>query len=103
MLRLLTIGLLLSAVWVFHLTMPQKNIVYIPATSQEIKVRPAGLDVGLIKVVSLEEAERRHKQKWGNKEPEPYVVDDSECWFNDCELEWTVRLVKFEIGRILAS
>ena len=103
MLKLLTISLLLSAVWVFHTTMPQKNIVYLPATSQDIRVRPAGLDVGSIKVVSLEEADRRHKQKWGNKEPEPYVVDDSECWFNDCDVEWTIRLAKFELVSFFSS
>jgi hypothetical protein len=103
MLRLLTIGLLLSTVWVFHSTMPQKNIVYIPATGQDIKLRPAGFDVGSIKVVSLEQAERLYEERWGKKEPELYLVDNSECWFNDCDLEWTIRLAKFELFRFLST
>ena len=103
MLRLLTVGFLCSAVWVMHSTMPQKHIFFIPASSEDIKVRPVGFDSASLEVVSLEEADRRYKERFGDKQPEPYVVDNSRCWFNDCDLEWTIRLAKFEIVSFFSS
>tara|TARA_X000000950_G_C13514083_1_gene496881 strand:+ start:405 stop:590 length:186 start_codon:yes stop_codon:yes gene_type:complete len=40
--KLFTVMLLLASAWIFHATMPQKQIVVIPATSDVIKVRPVG-------------------------------------------------------------
>ena len=53
--KLVTITLLLASVWIFHLTMSQKQIVFIPAAGDEIKVRPIGHLAGM-PLDSLDEA-----------------------------------------------
>ena len=40
--KLVTITLLLASVWIFHATMPPKQIAFIPAINDVIKVRPMG-------------------------------------------------------------
>lgn len=101
--RLLTIGFLLSAVWVLQSTTPTKNVAVITASNNGIKARPAGFQSVSMEVVTLEEADRRYNEKWGDKEPEPFVTDNSHCWFNDCELEWAIRLAKFELVNFFSS
>ena len=91
--KLFTVVLLLSSVWIFHATMPQKQIAFIPAASDVIKVRPASSFESALKVVSLEEAEKRYIVQWGHELTDPYGnYDDSNCWFNDCLLEINIRI-----------
>ena len=91
--KLATITLLLASVWIFHATMPQRQIAFIPAASDVIKVRPANSFESAPKVVSLEEAEKRYITQWGHELPDPYGnYDDSNCWFNDCLLEINIRI-----------
>ena len=90
--KLVTITLLLASIWILHATMPKKHIVFIPAASDAMKVRPAGFHGSLPKVVSLEEANKRYVAKWGHELPDPYGdYDESNCWFNDCVFEVYVR------------
>ena len=80
-----------------HTTMPQQSIVFIPASTDEIKIRPSG-QVGLPPaVVSLEEADKRYKEKHGHELPDPYADYQMDCWFDDCELELLVKLASYEI------
>ena len=91
--ELVTITLLLASVWIFHATMPQKQIAFIPAASDVIKVRQASFFEPVPQVVSLEEAEKRYIVQWGHELPYPYGnYDDSNCWFNDCLLEINIRI-----------
>ena len=53
--KLVVITLLLASVWMFHVTMPQKQIVFIPAAGDVIKVRPIGHLAGM-PLDSLDEA-----------------------------------------------
>ena len=98
--KLVTIALLLASVWIFHATMPQKQIAFIPAASDVIKVRPASTFETAPKVVSLEEAEKRYITRWGHELPDPYGNDDeSNCWFNDCLLEINIRITVNQLVR----
>ena len=91
--KLFTVMLLLASVWIFHATMPQKQIAFIPAASDVIKVRPASTFETVPKVVSLEEAEKRYITQWSHELPDPYGnYDESNCWFNDCLLEINIRI-----------
>ena len=90
--KLVTITLLLASVWILHVTMPQEHIVFIPAASDSVKMRPASSHGSITKVVSLEEANKRYVAKWGHELPDPYGdYDESNCWFNDCVFEVYVR------------
>ena len=90
--RLFTVMLLLASVWIFHITMPQKQIAFIPAASDVIKVRPASTFETVPKVVSLEEAEKRYITRWGHELPDPYGnYDESDCWLGDCDFEFIVK------------
>ena len=40
--RLLTVTLIMVSVWALHPTMLQQNIMFIPASTDEIKIRPVG-------------------------------------------------------------
>ena len=53
--KLVTITLLLASVWTFHVNMPQKQIVFIPAAGDVIKVQPIG-HLGGMPLDSLDEA-----------------------------------------------
>ena len=53
--KLVVITLLLASVWIFHATVPPKQIVFIPAASDVIKVRPVG-HLGGMPLDSLDEA-----------------------------------------------
>ena len=98
--KLFTVMLLLASVWIFHATMPQKQIAFIPAASDVIKVRPESTFETVPKVVSLEEAEKRYITRWGHELPDPYGnYDESNCWFNDCLLEITIRIKADEFIR----
>ena len=84
--------LLLASVWILHATMPQKQIAFIPAASDVIKVRPASTFETVSKVVSLEEAEKRYITRWGHELPDPYGnYDESGCWLGDCDFEFIVK------------
>ena len=102
--RLFTVMLLLASVWIFHITMPQKQIAFIPAASDVIKVRPASTFESMPKVVSLEEAEKRYIAQWVHELPDPYGnYDDSNCWFNDCLLEINIRITVNQFVRKFCS
>ena len=80
--------------------MPQKQIAFIPAASDVIKVRQASFFEPAPQVVSLEEAEKRYIVQWGHELPDPYGnYDESNCWFNDCVLEITIRIKADEFIR----
>ena len=101
--RLLTVAFIIISVWALHTTMPQQNIVFIPASTDEIKIRPAG-QVGLLPaVVSLKEADRRYKEKHGHELKDPYADYQMDCWFDDCELESLVKLASYEIMSFFKS
>ena len=53
--KLVVITLLLASVWICHVIMPQKQIAFIPAASDVIKVRPRGY-LGGMPLDSLDEA-----------------------------------------------
>ena len=98
--KLFTVMLLLAAVWIFHATMPQKQIAFIPAASDVIKVRQASFFEPAPQVVSLEEAEKRYIVQWGHELPDPYGnYDESNCWFNDCLLEINIRITVDQLVR----
>ena len=100
---LLTVALIMVSVWALHATMPRQNIVFIPASTDEIKIRPVG-QVGLLPtVVSLEEADRRYKEKHGHELPDPYTDYQMDCWFDDCGLELIIKLASYEIVRFFKS
>ena len=101
--RLLTVAFIIISVWALHTTMPQQNIVFIPASTYEIKIRLAG-QVGLLPaVVSLEEADRRYKEKHGHELPDPHADYQMDCWFDDCELELLLKLASYEIVSFFKS
>ena len=82
--------------------MPKQDIVFIKASTDEIKIRATG-QVGLLPaVVSFEEADRRYKEKHGHKLPDPYADYQMDCWFDDCELELIIKLAPYEIVRFLS-
>ena len=84
--------LLLASVWIFHATMPQKQIAFIPAASDVIKVRQASFFEPVPHVVSLEEAENRYIVQWGHELPDPYGnYDEADCWLGDCDFEFIVK------------
>ena len=64
--RLLTLAFVTTSVWALHATMPQQDIVFIPASADKIKIRATGQVDLLPAVVSLEEADRRYKEKHGH-------------------------------------
>ena len=98
--KLFTVMLLLASVWIFHATMPQKQIAFIPAASDVIKVRPASTFETVPKVISLEVAEKRYVTRWGHELPDPYGnYDESNCWFNDCLLEINIRITVNQLVR----
>jgi hypothetical protein len=101
--RLMTVAYVMISVWVLHATMPQQNILFIPASTDEIKIRPAGQVDLLPAVVSLEEADKRYKEKHGHELPDPYADYQMNCWFDDCELELLVKLASYEIMRLFKS
>ncbi len=101
--RLMTVAYVMISVWVLHATMPQQNILFIPASTDEIKIRPAGQVDLLPAVVSLEEADKRYKEKHGRELPDPYADYQMGCWFDDCELELLVKLASYEIMRLFKS
>lgn len=91
--KLFTITFLLTSVWILHATMPQKQIAFIPAATDVIKVRQASFFEPAPQVVSLEEAEKRYIVQWGYELPgRNSSYDDSNCWFNDCLLEINIRI-----------
>ena len=98
--KLFTVMLLLASVWIFHATMPQRQIAFIPAASDVIKVRQASFFEPAPQVVSLEEAEKRYIVQWGHELPDPYGnYDESNCWFNDCLLEINIRITVDQLVR----
>ena len=101
--RLLTVTLIMVSVCALHPTMLQQNIMFIPASTDEIKIRLAG-QVGLLPaVVSLEEADRRYKEKHGHELPDPHADYQMDCWFDDCELELLLKLASYEIVSFFKS
>jgi hypothetical protein len=101
--RLITLALLISSILAFHVTMPKTDITYIPSNDGPIKVRVEGLTDVQMTVFSVEEAARLHVERYGNQPLEEYEIDHSQCWFNSCDLEWTIRLAKFEFIRVFSS
>ena len=101
--RLITLALLFSSIFAFHVTMPKTYITYIPSIDAPIKVRVEGLTDSQMTVVSLEEAARLHQERFGDQPLEEFEIDHSQCWFNDCDLDWTLRLARFELFRLFSS
>ena len=101
--RLMTVAYVMISVWALHATMPQQDIVFIPASADKIKIRATGQVDLLPAVVSLEEADRRYKEKHGHELPDPYADYQMNCWFDDCELELLVKLASYEIVRFFKS
>ena len=68
--KLFTVMLLLASVWIFHATMPQKQIAFIPAASDVIK---SGQQARLRRCQRLlrREAEKRYIVQWGHELPDP--------------------------------
>ena len=92
--KLLAVGLLSMSVLALHLTAPQKYVAFIPAVEENYKVRPAGMDNPVPLVVSLEEADRSYNQHHRPKAKVDETNYHDECWFNNCDLELELKLIK---------
>ena len=91
---ILCTALLLASVFAMQLTSPQNNVFYLPATEGPVKVRPANLTGPAPQVVDLQEADRRHKERYGTNVTDPYAYDDSDCLFGSCGLEIELTMAK---------
>jgi hypothetical protein len=101
--KFITLALLFSSVLAFHVTMPKTHITYIPSHDGPIKVRAEGLTDAYMTVGSVEEAARLHVERYGDQPPEEYEIDHSQCWFNSCDFEFSVRMAKFYVEGFLTS
>ena len=92
--KFLAASLLSLSIFALHVTAPQKYVVYIPAVEEDYKVRPAGFETPAPMVVSLEEADRRHKEN------NAWQINTSDfdklerCYFNYCDLNLDLMLAK---------
>ena len=91
---ILCTAILLASVFAMQLTSPQNVIFFLPAAEGPVKVRPANLTGAVPQVVDLQEADRRHKEIYGNDVTDPYAYDDSDCLFGSCGLEIELRLLR---------
>ena len=91
---IICVALLLTSVFVMQLTSPQNSVFYLPAAEGPMKVRPANLTGPVPQVVDLQEADRRHKERYGTNVTDPYAYDDSDCLFGSCGLEIELTLAK---------
>ena len=98
--RILSIGLLVSSFFVLQLTAPQPFVAFIPAIEDDVKVRPAG-SVSYMKVVTLEEADRRYNERHGHALPDPYADYDEGCFFDSCSLEVGLLMAKYSLANWL--
>ena len=98
--RILSIGLLVSSFFVLQLTAPQPFVAFIPASEDDVKVRPAGF-VSDTKVVTLEEADRRYNELHGRALPDPYADDGKDCFFDSCYLEVTFLMANYSLANLL--
>ena len=88
------VALLLASVFAMQLTSQQTNVFYVPAAEGPVKVRPANLTGPVPQVVDLQEADRRHKQRYGTDVTDPYAYDESDCLFGSCGLEIELVMAK---------
>ena len=98
--RILSIGLLVSSFFVLQLTAIQPQVALIPAIEDDFKVRPAG-SVSDMKVVTLEEADRRYNERHGNALPNPDAAYGKDCFFGSCSLEVTLLIAKYSLTKLV--
>ena len=91
---ILCTALLLASVFAMQLTSPQNSVFYVTAAEGPMKVRPANLTGPVPQVVDLQEADRRHKERYGTNVTDPYSYDDSDCLFGSCGLEIELTMAK---------
>ena len=91
---IICIALLLASVFAIQLTSKQTNVFYVVATEGPVKIRPANLTGPMPQVVDLQEADRRHKQRYGTDVTDPYAYDDSDCLLGSCGLEIELIMAK---------
>ena len=91
---IICVALLLTSIFAMQLTSQQTNVFYVVAAEGPVKVRPANLTGPMPEVVDLQEADRRHKQRYGTDVTDPYAYDDSECLLGSCGLEIELIMAK---------
>ena len=94
---ILCIALLMTTVITLQMTALQKHIIYLPADDGQMKTRPAGFPDTVPMVVSLEEADRRFREKYKDGLPEIPERDHSTCLFNNCDWDLAWFLLKYEV------
>ena len=98
---ILCTALLLASIFAMQLTSPQNSVFYVPATEGPMKVRPANLTGPVPQVVDLQEADRRHKQRYGTDVTDPYAYDDSDCLLGSCGLEIELIMAKHYFKKLI--
>jgi len=101
---ILCIALLMTTVITLQMTALQKHIIYLPADDGQMKTRPAGFPDPAPMVVSLEEADRRFRDRF-NETYEPVLPDRDEtrCLLNDCEFEFYFIMAKYKATEFLSG
>ena len=94
---IICVALLLTSVFAMQLTSPQNSVLYVPAAEGPMKVRPANLTGPMPQVVDLQEADLRHKQRYGTDVKDPYTYDYSDCLFGSCGLEIELMLLRHQL------
>ena len=79
-----------------QLNTQEQHIVFIPAPEGPTKVRPVGFEETAAQVVTLEEADRSYRLKYGHELPELPERDQSDCVFNNCEFEFYPLMAKYK-------
>ena len=100
---ILCTALLLASVFAMQLTSPQKSVFYVPAAEGPVKVRPANLTGPVPQVVDLQEADRRHKERYGTNVTDPYAYDDSDCLFGSCVLDDKLFFIALKVRYLLRA
>ena len=98
---ILCTALLLASVFAMQLTSTQNSVFYVPAAEGPVKVRPANLTGPMPKVVDLQEADRRHKERYGTDVTDPYAYDDNDCLFGSCVLDDELFFITLKVKYLL--
>ena len=98
---IICVALLLASVFAMQLTSQQTNVFYVVAAEGPVKVRPANLTGPMPEVVDLQEADRRHRQRYGTDVTDPYGYDESDCLFGSCALDDELLFITLKVKYLL--
>ena len=94
---IICVALLFTTIVTLQTTAPQKDIIYLPASVEPMKVRPDGFVTASHKVIGVEEAAVDYEEKHGPLTTQAQDYDESDCFLGSCLLEVNLMMAKYRV------